>query len=161
MAAWQGFAKVIGVEFCPELAAIAKRNCLIVGFPNIEVITADACDFTPPSGNLLVYMYNPFELPVMRRALANLLASAVPTYPGRPFEQCSSPGTRRTPAGQFGESSWNGTSRGREAGELYIVYLTPRCARLFDAERRFRKVFRAPSLAVWSLSGNVTGSVLT
>jgi SAM-dependent methyltransferase len=117
MAAPWGFAKVVGVEFSPEMAAIARRNCLIAGCPNIEVITADARDITPPSGNLLLYMYNPFELPVMRCVLDNLLAS-----------------------------------RRREAGELYIVYLTPRCARLFDAERRFRKVFRAPSLAIWSLT---------
>jgi len=119
MAAARGFAKVIGVEFSSELAAIARRNCLIAGFPKIEVITADACDLTPPAGNLVLYMYNPFELPVMRCVVANLLAS-----------------------------------RWREAEELYVIYLTPRCARLFDQEPRFQRIFRAPSLGVWSLRGD-------
>jgi len=59
---------------------------------------------------------DPFEPPVMRRVLANVLVS-----------------------------------RGGEAAELYVVYLTPRCAQLFDGEQRFRKIFRAPNLAVWSL----------
>jgi len=119
MAAARGFAKVIGVEFSSELAAIARRNCLIAGFPKIEVITADACDLTPLAGNLVLYMYNPFELPVMRCVVANLLAS-----------------------------------RWREAEELYVIYLTPRCARLFDQEPRFQRIFRAPSLGVWSLRGD-------
>jgi hypothetical protein len=32
--------------------------------------------------------------------------------------------------------------------------LTPLCARLFDREPRFQRVFRAPSLGVWSFGGD-------
>ena len=72
LAAKQSFEKVMGVEFSPELAAIARQNIQQVGVA-AEIVEGDASEFRFPEGNLLIYMYNPFGKSVMRAVIANLL----------------------------------------------------------------------------------------
>lgn len=72
LAAKQGFLKVIGVEFSPELAAIARQNVSQVGV-SAEIIEDDAARFRFADSNLLIYMYNPFGKSVMHSVIANLL----------------------------------------------------------------------------------------
>ena len=72
LAAKQEFKNVIGVEFSPELAAIARQNIQQVGVA-AEIVEGDASEFRFPEGNLLIYMYNPFGKSVMRAVIANLL----------------------------------------------------------------------------------------
>lgn len=71
------FRRLAGVEFDPDLAATAEAN--LARYPatkdragEIEVLCEDAAAYPLPAGPLLVYMYNPFEMPVMERVVANV-----------------------------------------------------------------------------------------
>lgn len=67
-----GFASVVGVEFAKELVDIAQGNLAKAGIPNVSVLHGDAADFEFPVGNLIVYLYNPFRLPVLERVVERL-----------------------------------------------------------------------------------------
>lgn len=66
-----GFARVIGVEFAPELVEIALRNRAIMQAKGalvapIDIVCMDAGRYAPPSdGPLLCYFYDPFDDAVM------------------------------------------------------------------------------------------------
>jgi SAM-dependent methyltransferase len=71
------FKKVVGLEFSPELCAIARRNVEIVGAKlgvtaSVEVQCVDAVKWTFPPEPLVVYLFNPFKPPILRRFLKNL-----------------------------------------------------------------------------------------
>lgn len=72
LAAREGFNCVIGVEFSPELTAIARSNIRQLNVV-ADVIELDAAQFEFPDDHLLVYMYNPFDRVVMRSVVDNLL----------------------------------------------------------------------------------------
>lgn len=81
LAAERPFRRVIGVEFAPDLVAIARRN--IADYRNgalacrtIECVQADARQFAPPAGPCLFYFYSPFEPEILEAVLARLKASA-------------------------------------------------------------------------------------
>jgi len=65
------FRRVIGVEFARELYETARDN--IERYPaelrraEIELVHGDAFEYVPPAGNLVLYLYEPFEAPLMRR----------------------------------------------------------------------------------------------
>ncbi len=71
------FARILGVEFAPELHAIAVENvrryrgasqrCF-----DIEPVLADATTFALPPGPLVLYFYHPFHASVMERVVANV-----------------------------------------------------------------------------------------
>jgi hypothetical protein len=75
-AAGYPFKKVIGVEFARELHEIAR--CNVERYPaglrrsTIELVHGDAVEFTPPAGNLVLYLYEPFEAPVTRQLIARI-----------------------------------------------------------------------------------------
>lgn len=71
LAAQRNFTKIVGVEFSPELAAIARRNVADLGI-RADIIEMDVAEFRFPEGNLLVYMYNPFDKTVMHSVITNL-----------------------------------------------------------------------------------------
>jgi len=73
LAAQQGFHRVTGVEFSPDLARIARENLAKVRVI-AEVVQTDVCDFAFPQSDLLIYMYNPFGPPVMESVINNLVA---------------------------------------------------------------------------------------
>jgi len=68
------FRRLIGVEMAGELCEIARAN--VVTNPEwesrISIIKQHAKDFVYPDGPLLLYLYNPFFAPVLRRVLKNL-----------------------------------------------------------------------------------------
>jgi predicted RNA methylase len=70
-AATHPFRRVIGVEFARELHEIAERNFEM--YPKellkapIELVLADAIEFEPPPGNLVLFMFEPFERSLSRR----------------------------------------------------------------------------------------------
>jgi len=72
LAAQRGFKRVVGVEFAPGLAAIARKNLERTGLA-AEVVEGDVCQYRFPNDNLLVYMYNPFGSVVMVTVIKNLL----------------------------------------------------------------------------------------
>ncbi len=79
MAAALPFARVVGVEFSEALSAIARSN--LQRYPgarqaaSIEVITADASTYEYPDGDLVVFMYHPFDEVVMQRVIDALAQS--------------------------------------------------------------------------------------
>jgi SAM-dependent methyltransferase len=71
------YQEVIGVELSPLLDRIARVNIAHYARshepgPPVRSIQADAAEFCWPPGPLLVYMWNAFTEPVMRRVLENL-----------------------------------------------------------------------------------------
>jgi 16S rRNA G966 N2-methylase RsmD len=69
-----GFKRLIGVEFAEELVKIARKNLL--SCTRAEIIFADAADYDFPDENLVVYMFNPFERPVMEKVIYRLAKAA-------------------------------------------------------------------------------------
>jgi SAM-dependent methyltransferase len=69
-----GFKAVVGVELHPVLAGIARKNVSIwraTGreWASVGVVEGDAVEFALPDGPAVVFMFNPFGAPVMRRLL--------------------------------------------------------------------------------------------
>lgn len=103
LASHYSLKRIVGVEFAPELVAIARENVRRYAAPgrkrfDIEVVQTDATQFEPPDGPLVCYFYNPFGEPVMRRVVERIEASL-----------------RRHPR------------------EIIVVYLNPRHETLFQA----------------------------
>jgi tRNA G46 methylase TrmB len=69
------FRQLVGVEIAPELARIASANLgryTQGSATNWEIVRADAGDYRFPATPLVVFMYNPFTAPVMRRVIEQL-----------------------------------------------------------------------------------------
>jgi SAM-dependent methyltransferase len=71
------FRDIIGVELSPTLAKVARKNVQIIenrfpGRTRIVVQERDASTFRFPSGNLVVYIYNPFGKEVLLKVVAAL-----------------------------------------------------------------------------------------
>jgi len=69
-----GFKAVVGVELHPVLARIARKNLSIWRTTgreraSIRIVEGDAVEFALPDGPAVVFMFNPFGAPVMRRLL--------------------------------------------------------------------------------------------
>lgn len=78
------FRRVIGVEIAAALAKQARENAAIVAAryperPPIEIVHGDAAAFDLPPEPLILFLYQPFERPVMRRLLERLAASLAAT----------------------------------------------------------------------------------
>jgi len=69
------FKKVIGVEFAEELVRTARQN-LIAWHDRAEVVHCDATLYEYPVGNLVIYMYNPFERPILATVMTRLAEAA-------------------------------------------------------------------------------------
>lgn len=74
------FRRVLGVEFSPELHAVAARNIgryqtLRGKCHDVVSLCADAASWELPVENLVLFLYNPFGECVLRSVLANLRAS--------------------------------------------------------------------------------------
>ena len=74
------FRRIVGVEFSPELADVARRN--VASFRSerqqcreFEVVCTDAVEFELPRDPAVLYFYNPFGEPVLGRVLANVQRS--------------------------------------------------------------------------------------
>jgi SAM-dependent methyltransferase len=63
------FKSILGIEYQPELAAVAKRNT--ASDKRIEVVAADATEYELPHDNLVLYLFNPFG----RLSMASLLVN--------------------------------------------------------------------------------------
>lgn len=83
------FKAIIGVEKSRNLASVAEANLRSVVAahperPAIRVIQGDAATFPVPAGDLVIYLFHPFWLPVMR-AVADGLVSAMAVQRRRLF----------------------------------------------------------------------------
>lgn len=88
LAAELPYKRVVGVEFSRELTEIARGNLEryprgLVRARAVEFVCADAAEFSCPATPIVLYLYNPFNVEIMRRVAANVTASlrALP----RPF----------------------------------------------------------------------------
>jgi len=74
------FRRVIGVELHPALVRTARRNLTTwrkagrVKTP-VRMVQSDAADFTYPAGPTVLFLFNPFGAPVMRRLIRALSSS--------------------------------------------------------------------------------------
>lgn len=80
LASQHPFHEIVGVELSDELHAIASANLLrrrtdVQGCQNVRSIRGDATEFQFPPGPMVVYMWRPFDEPVLKQVLANLQQS--------------------------------------------------------------------------------------
>lgn len=81
LATAMGFGRVVGVEFSPELCAVAEANVARFAAAGgatrrAEIVLGDAGAFAPPAGPLFAYLYNPFGPVVLAEVIARLEAQA-------------------------------------------------------------------------------------
>ena len=81
-----GFARAIGVEISPKLCQEAKDNFARYrrrrpSTGTVEVRNGNAAEVELPGGNLLVFLYNPFDDTVLKEVLSRLVNWAT-TNPG-------------------------------------------------------------------------------
>lgn len=73
IATFYPFKKIIGVEYSQELAKICGTNLQKLGLEDkAEVVVGDAAEYRFPDGNLLVFLYNPFDGVILGTVLKNL-----------------------------------------------------------------------------------------
>jgi SAM-dependent methyltransferase len=79
LAARLPFRRVIGVDFSPALAEVARQNVALCSDRErcgaVEVICADAAEFALPEEDLMLYLFNPFGPRVLGKVLDGLKAS--------------------------------------------------------------------------------------
>ena len=71
------FRSVVGVEFSRELHCIAESNLRRCPpkrkrASSIRLLCLDATDYAIPEGKCIIYMFNPFREPVMKKVIANM-----------------------------------------------------------------------------------------
>lgn len=66
-----GFKKVVGIEYDPELSAIASRNVARMGV-TAEVVCSDASIFKGYGDHAVLYLFNPFDDVLLLRVVRSL-----------------------------------------------------------------------------------------
>jgi predicted RNA methylase len=69
------FAKVHGLELCPQTASIATRNFKLLKSRNVKIHVGDAANFTSYKDFTVFYFYNPFPASVMAPVIDTLIES--------------------------------------------------------------------------------------
>ena len=72
------FARVVGVEFSPQLVAVSRRNLTASRKPAaapVEVVCADAAEWPLPPANSVFFFNNPFRPYLLERVLERIRAS--------------------------------------------------------------------------------------
>lgn len=79
LASRRPFKQILGIEVSPALAAIARENVARwlssdggVRCRDVRIVLADATQYRYPSGNLLVFLYNPFGPESIEKLARNL-----------------------------------------------------------------------------------------
>lgn len=122
------FKRIIGVEFSPELHAVAEENIRRYQSDrrrcsDLTSICADASNFELPAENLVLFLYNPFGEEVLSHVLMNL------------------------------ERSLAGNERG-----IYVLYWNPVQRQLLDSCPFLRQVEQTDAFVVYSHTANGTTS---
>ncbi len=78
-AAYQPFRSVVGIEISPALVAIARENLERYAGPplrcrDLRIVRADAASAKLPCGDLVAYLYNPFDASVLGPLVDRLAA---------------------------------------------------------------------------------------
>lgn len=77
LAARHPFARIVGVEISPALCAIARDNLAAIERAtlrcrDVRIKRADARAYAFPRGELIVYLFNPFDATILREVLSRL-----------------------------------------------------------------------------------------
>jgi SAM-dependent methyltransferase len=77
LASHYSFRRVIGLEYSPDMHEIAIRNCRIYRDDRqrchvLAPLHADALTFKPPTEPMILFLYNPFDLPTTKQVLQSL-----------------------------------------------------------------------------------------
>jgi len=79
LAAQFPFKAIIGVDFVPSFVEAARSNVNVAAAQglrkDIHVVVGDATQFALPTGAVLIYLFNPFDSPVVRKVATHLRAS--------------------------------------------------------------------------------------
>ena len=76
MAADYPFAAITGIEFAEEMHAVSLRNIDKFGDPRLTNQLGDAEQFAYPTTDLVVFMNNPFDRPLVEKIARKIAASA-------------------------------------------------------------------------------------
>ena len=81
LAARHPFARIVGVEISPALCAIARDNLAAIERASlrcrdVRIKRADARAYAFPRGELVVYLYNPFDATILHEVLERLAKRA-------------------------------------------------------------------------------------
>ena len=85
------FRQLIGVEFVPSLAEIARSNIIKLDIKNAVVVEGDATVYPFPKEDMVIFLYNPFLRPVMEKMVNNLknsMGGKLFVIYAHPNEQC-------------------------------------------------------------------------
>jgi len=129
------FRKVIGIELNSSLAGIARANAAhwtrihaadptAAPLAPIEVIEQDALDYIFPATPTLLFLFHPFEAPVLRKLLRN-----IETQLGAPSVTASS--------SRVGSQTLEPASH----PALDLVYVNAECANVLDRNPAFTQLF--------------------
>ena len=73
------FARVVGVELSPDLAAVARgnveRNRRRLRTPQVEIVVSDVLTYPIPDDVTIAFFFNPFTGPIFGHVVSGLLAS--------------------------------------------------------------------------------------
>jgi len=116
------FRKVVGIELNPALAATARDNVALWARAHaadstapqlapIEVLEQDALDFDFPTTPTLLFLFHPFEAPVLRQLLRRI------------------------------ESQFAARPKGSREPALDILYVNAECANVLDRNPAFAQLF--------------------
>ena len=76
LAARHPFKRIVGIEFAEELHRAAAANLELMGNESrIELIHGDATEYSLPQGPVVLYLYNPFDRPLMTAVATNAVAN--------------------------------------------------------------------------------------
>ena len=77
LAAGFPFKRIVGVEFAESLNEIARRNVATLGADaaRVDIVLLDATEFDPPPGPVVLYFFDPFDVPLLHGVLDRVLAS--------------------------------------------------------------------------------------
>ena len=125
------FHKVVGIELNPALAATARQNVAhwttsraadptSEPIAPIEIVEGDALDFQFPATPVLLFLFHPFEAPVLRQLLRRIE-------------------TQLTAPSMTGSSPRAGKKMPEPA--LDIIYVNAECANVLDRNPAFTQLF--------------------
>jgi hypothetical protein len=169
------FRRVVGIELNPDLATIARHNVThwieahaedftAPQLTPIEVLEQDALDYEFPSTPTLLFLFHPFEAPVLKKLLRRIethfatpstknssLATGTPTTdssmaPSAPTKKSSvATGTRtKNPSAAADPSSKDSPSSPRPESSqpaLDLIYVNAECADVLDRNPAFTQLF--------------------
>lgn len=102
-AALYPFRKIIGIELTERLSAVARENIRRLRGPvrcrDIELITADACDYAVPSEVTAVYIFHSFSGAVLAKVLERVRQSIEESPRKITLSFCTPPEFQQDPLG--------------------------------------------------------------